>query len=252
MKKVALITGAAHRIGAHIAQEMAAQGWAVALHYHGSHEDAAHVCQVIKEAGGTACAFSADFSSEEDVQNLIPAVITQMGRVDALINNASVFENDTAYDATRESWDLHMAVNLRAPFVLSQNFVSARPVGTFGNIINIIDQRVWNLTPHFASYTISKAGLWTMTQTLAQAFAPNVRVNAIGPGPTLASARQSAEDFEQQYLSVPLKKPTDLVEISNAVLYILGAQAMTGQMIALDGGEHLGWAQGDNHTPPKE
>ncbi|WP_419798848.1 MAG: SDR family oxidoreductase [Terasakiella sp.] len=252
MNKVALITGAAHRIGAYIAQEMARQGWAIALHYHGSRTDAENVCQAIEQSGGTACAFSADFSNEDDVQNLIPAIIAQMGRVDALINNASVFENDTAYDATRESWDLHMAVNLRAPFVLSQKFVAALPTGISGNIINIIDQRVWNLTPHFASYTISKAALWTMTQTLAQAFAPNVRVNAIGPGPTLASARQSAEDFEQQYLSVPLKKPTDLVEISNAVLYILRAQAMTGQMIALDGGEHLGWAQGDNHTPPKE
>jgi len=250
--KVVLITGAAQRIGAHIAKKMAANGWGVALHYHGSQESAEQTCDEICATGGRAQMFSADFCSEDDVDGLVGAVIAQMGRLDVLINNASVFENDTALNATRQSWDLHMAVNLRAPFVLSQKFVSALADGQTGNIINIIDQRVWNLTPHFASYTISKAGLWTMTQTLAQAFAPNVRVNAIGPGPTLASARQSAEDFSQQYLSVPLKKPTDLVEISNAVMYILGAQAMTGQMIALDGGEHLGWAQGDNHTPPKE
>lgn len=250
--KVALITGAAQRIGAHIARELARQGWFIALHYHGSSDDAARVCDEIEQNGGKAQAFHADFSDEQDVQALLPRVIEQTGRVDALINNASVFENDTALNVTRQSWDLHMEVNLRAPFVLSQNFVQSLAEGQPGCIINLIDQRVWNLTPHFASYTISKAALWSMTQTLAQAFAPDVRVNAIGPGPTLPSSRQSVEDFEQQYLSVPLKKPTDLVEISNAVLYILGAQAMTGQMIALDGGEHLGWAQGDNHTPPNE
>jgi len=250
--KVALITGAAHRIGAHIATEMAKQGWAIAVHYHGSSDHAAHLCDQIKKDGGHADYFSADFAIEAEVQQLIGAVVNKMGRIDVLINNASVFENDTALNATRQSWDLHMEVNLRAPFVLSQNFVDALEDGVSGNIINIIDQRVWNLTPHFASYTLSKAALWTMTQTLAQAFAPNVRVNAIGPGPTLASVRQSDEDFEQQFMSVPLKKRTELVDISNTVMYILGAQAMTGQMIALDGGEHMGWAQGDNHTPPKE
>ncbi|SCA58324.1 3-oxoacyl-(acyl-carrier-protein) reductase [Candidatus Terasakiella magnetica] len=250
--KVALITGAAHRIGAHIAKEMAAQGWAVAIHYHGSSDHAQEVCDEIIACGGKAVLFATDFACEEETQSLIGQVIAKMGRLDCLINNASTFKNDTALNATRESWDFHMEVNLRAPFVLSQTFVKEREFGAAGNIINIIDQRVWNLSPHFASYTISKAGLWAMTQTLSQAFAPHVRVNAIGPGPTLPSVRQSEADFQAQFEAVPLKKPTDLLDISNTVLYILGAHSMTGQMIALDGGEHLGWAQGDNHTPPNE
>ncbi|WP_135075589.1 SDR family oxidoreductase [Terasakiella sp. SH-1] len=250
--KTVLITGAAHRIGAHVARELAQQGWAVAIHYHGSSKDAQAVCHEIREQGGVAELFSADFCREDDVQALIPSVLAQMGRLDCLINNASTFVNDTALNATRESWDLHMEVNMRAPYVLSQAFVNEREKGAEGNIINIVDQRVWNLTPHFSTYSLSKAGLWAMTQTLAQAFAPHVRVNAIGPGPTLPSIRQSQEDFQAQYGAVPLQIPTDLLDISNAVLYIMGARSMTGQMIALDGGEHLGWAQGDNHTPPKE
>lgn len=249
--KVALVTGAAHRIGAHIAKAMAGQGWAVAIHYHGSSLDAEAVCAEIRAANGQAEIFHADFACEEEVQGLIARVEEKMGPLDCLINNASVFENDTAFNATRQSWDLHLNVNLRAPFVLMQNFATSCQ-GREGVIINIIDQRVWNLNPHFTSYTLSKAGLWTLTQTLAQAFAPHIRVNAIGPGPTLPSVRQDLADFKRQYLNVPLKKPTDLVEISNAVMYILGANSMTGQMIALDGGEHLGWAQGDNLTSPKE
>ncbi|NVK19759.1 MAG: SDR family oxidoreductase [Methylocystaceae bacterium] len=248
---VALITGGAQRIGAHIAHALAKAGWQVAIHYHGSSSHAEDLRKDIQAAGGGGELFAADFTTEEDVQGLLGTVSDQMGPVTCLINNASIFENDTALNATKDSWDRHMAVNLRAPFVLSQNFAKALD-GANGSIINIIDQRVWNLTPHFTSYTVSKSALWTLTQTLALAFSPNIRVNAIGPGPTLKNVRQSEEDFKAQYEAVALKKPTDLVEISNAVLYILSAQAMTGQMIALDGGEHLGWAQGDNHTPPKE
>ena len=248
---VALITGGAQRIGAHIAQSLAQAGWSVAIHYHGSSAHAEDLRTQIIAQGGQAEIFHADFSAEEDVQGLIARVTEKMGAVTCLINNASVFENDTALSASKESWDLHMAVNLRAPFVLSQNFAKALDGGA-GVIINIIDQRVWNLTPHFTSYTVSKSALWTLTQTLALALSPKIRVNGIGPGPTLKNIRQSEEDFKAQYEAVALKKPTDLVDISNAVLYILSAQAMTGQMIALDGGEHLGWAQGDNHTPPRE
>lgn len=249
--KVALVTGAAQRIGAHIASVLAEAGWAVAIHYHGSSEKAEALADQIRAKGGMAEIFAADFSNEDDVQNLLPAVQSRLGLVQCLINNASVFENDTALTASKESWDLHMGVNLRAPFILCQNFARQKE-GMEGTIINIIDQRVWNLTPHFTSYTVSKAALWTLTQTLALALSPHIRVNAIGPGPTLKNVRQSDADFQAQYEAVALKKPTDLMDISNAVLYILSAQAMTGQMVALDGGEHLGWAQGDNHTPPRE
>ncbi|MDV7341595.1 SDR family oxidoreductase [Terasakiella sp. A23] len=249
--KVALITGAAQRIGAHIATRLAEAGWAVAIHYHGSSRRAEVLAEDIRSRGGVAEIFGADFLHEKDVEGLIKAVARKMGPVTCLINNASVFENDTALTASKESWDLHMAVNLRAPFVLCQAFAKALD-GDEGCIINMVDQRVWNLNPHFTSYTVSKSALWTLTQTLALAFSPNIRVNGIGPGPTLKNIRQSDEDFKAQYEAVALKKPTDLVDISNAVLYILGANSMTGQMIALDGGEHLGWAQGDNHTPPNE
>lgn len=250
--KVALITGAAQRIGEAITRALAADGWAVAIHYHGSSAHGEDLAADICQHGGTAEIFPADFTREEDVQGLVARVEEKMGQVTCLINNASVFENDTALSATLDSWNRHMGVNLRSPFVLSQKFAKSLGTEMTGSIINIIDQRVWNLSPHFTSYTVSKAGLWTLTQTMALALAPNIRINAIGPGPTLPSVRQSAEDFSAQYTSVPLKKQTDLVDISNAVLYILGATSMTGQMIALDGGEHLGWSQGDNKTAPVE
>lgn len=250
--KVALITGAAQRIGAAITRSLADAGWAVAIHYHGSSQHGEKLASEIRAAGGVAEVFAADFVHEADVQNLISHVEKKMGPITCLINNASVFENDTVLSTSLQSWDLHMGVNLRAPFVLSQNFAQSLGGQVKGAIINIIDQRVWNLNPHFTSYTVSKAGLWTLTQTMALALAPNIRVNAIGPGPTLPSIRQSQEDFQMQVETVPLKKQTDLVDISNAVLYILGASSMTGQMIALDGGEHLGWCQGDNKTAPIE
>lgn len=250
--KVALITGAAQRIGAQIAHTLADNGWAVAIHYHGSSILAENVVQDIRARAGCAELFPADFSIEEDVQALIARIERKMGKVTCLINNASVFENDTVLNADFKSWSRHMAVNLRAPFVLCQNFAKSLDSEQAGSIINIIDQRVWNLSPHFTSYTVSKAALWTLTQTLALALAPNIRVNAIGPGPTLASKRQTKEAFCAQYNAIPLKKSTDLVEISNTVLYILGASSLTGQMIALDGGEHLGWGQVDNKMVPLE
>ena len=154
-----------------------------------------------------------------------------------------MFERDEIDSADRESWDRHMETNLRAPFVLSQAFARQLPPEERGCIINILDQRVWNLTPHFTSYTLSKAGLWTLTQTLAMALAPRIRVNGIGPGPTLKNDRQSEEHFAAQWENVPLKRPTAPEEICQAIRFILDAPALTGQMIALDGGEHLGWAQ---------
>lgn len=252
MTRIALVTGAAQRLGAHIAQTLAQEGWHIALHYRGSQAKAEAVQTAIHAQGGQATLFAADFCQEDQVQDLMGHINEQLGPVTALINNASLFENDTALTASKDSWERHMMVNLRAPFILSQTFAQQCPPDQGGCIINMIDQRVWNLSPHFTSYTVSKAGLWTLTQTLAMALAPTIRVNAIGPGPTLPSSRQDLADFQRQYDAVPLKKPTDLVDISSAVVYMLNAQAMTGQMIALDGGEHLGWAQGDNHTPPRE
>ena len=150
---------------------------------------------------------------------------------------------DDHQTATRETWDRHIEINLRAPFVLCQAFADRLPAGCEGNIVNLLDQRVWNLTPYFMSYTVSKSALWTLTQTLALAMAPQIRVNGIGPGPALASEFQSDAQFERQWRRMPLRRGTTPEEICHALRFILAAPSMTGQMIALDGGQHLGWAQ---------
>lgn len=245
---VALITGAAQRIGRAIALDLGRGGWTVAVHYNRSADAAADVVAEIKAAGGRAAAFQADLAQEDQMQTLLPAVVGKLGPVGCLVNNASLFDYDSAASATRESWDRHMEVNLRAPFVLSQAMARLLPAEALGAVVNIIDERVWNLTPHFVTYTLSKAGLWTMTQTLALALAPRIRVNGIGPGPTLANHRQSEEQFRRQCESMPLERGTTPEEICDAVRFILGAPAMTGQMIALDGGQHLGWVQSPQHA----
>lgn len=240
---VALVTGAARRIGRAIALALADSGWPVAVHFHGSGDDAARLRDEIGRLGGQAEVFQADLGREEETQALLPSVTDAMGPVLCLVNNASIFERDEAATVSRASWDAHMETNLRAPFVLMQNLAAMLPGGCGGNVINLVDERVWNLTPHFVSYTLSKAGLWTLTQTMAQALAPRIRVNAIGPGPTLPSPRQTREQFERQSAIMPLGRGATPDEIADAVRFILAAPAMTGQMIALDGGQHLGWQQ---------
>src|SRR3954452_13396048 len=242
-KKSVLITGAGKRIGRAIALDLAAQGWGVAVHYFTSKNDADHVVAEIARRGGRAAAIHANLGFEAETADLVPAAVEQVGPLTALINNASVFERDEIDSADRRSWDRHMETNLRAPLVLSQAFARQLPPEERGCIVNILDQRVWNLTPHFISYTLSKAGLWTLTQTLAMALAPRIRVNGIGPGPTLPSPRQSAQQFLDRCRKMPLRRGTSPDEIAAALRFILAASAMTGQMIALDGGEHLGWAQ---------
>jgi NAD(P)-dependent dehydrogenase (short-subunit alcohol dehydrogenase family) len=243
MMGTALVTGAGKRIGRAIALALADAGYDVAVHYSASRADAESVAAAIEAKGRRAIVLAADLAREAETTALLAAAATALGPVTCLINNASVFERDEALTVSRESWDAHLEINLRAPFVLMQEFARRLPESSFGAIINLLDQRVWNLTPHFVSYTLSKAGLWTLTQMMAMALAPRVRVNAIGPGPTLPSPRQSAEQFARQQASVPLKRGATPEEIAAAVRFILGAAAMTGQMIALDGGQHLGWAQ---------
>ena len=238
--RTALVTGAARRIGRAIALDLARHGWAVAVHYHRSEEDAAEVVRRIAAEGGRAASLRADLAREEEAASLVERAAAELGPLTCLVNNASLFELDLADTVTRASWDAHLETNLRAPFVLTQAFARQLPEGESGHVINLLDQRVWNLTPYFVSYTVSKTGLWTLTRSLALALAPRIRVNAVGPGPALRSPRQAEADFARQCEATPLKRGTTPEEICDAVRFILAAPALTGQMIALDGGQHLG------------
>jgi NAD(P)-dependent dehydrogenase (short-subunit alcohol dehydrogenase family) len=241
--KAALVTGAGKRIGRAIALALAEAGWAVAIHYNHSEAEANETVAAIEAKGGRARTVRADLADEAATQTLIERAGTLVGPLTLLVNNASIFENDLWNTVTRESWNQHVQVNLRAPFVLIQEFARRRPKGVPANVVNLVDERVWNPTPYFVSYTVSKMGLWGLTQTLALALAPEVRVNAIGPGPTLQSTHQTEEQFRRQWSMMPLRRPIGVEEICRALQFILDAPSMTGQMIALDGGQHLGWAQ---------
>jgi NAD(P)-dependent dehydrogenase (short-subunit alcohol dehydrogenase family) len=245
----ALVTGAAKRIGRAIALDLARRGFDVGIHYSTSAADAQTLAAEIAALGQRAFLFQADLANEAAVQKLARDAREALGPIGVLVNNASTFERDEIDDATRADWDMHMEANLRAPFVLIQEMARHLPANAEGAAINLIDQRVWNLTPHFTTYTLSKAGLWTLTQTLALALAPRMRVNAIGPGPTLANVRQDPAQFARQVASVPLQRAPSLDEVCAAVRFLIEARTVTGQMIALDGGQHLNWGAPGIHQP---
>lgn len=242
-RKVVLITGAGRRIGRAIALAMAREGWRVGVHYRKSRADAEALIAEIGAVGGTAVPLQADLASLADVGALIPRCSSALGPVSCLINNASEFQPDTLATTTAASWHLHLDVNLKAPVFLAQAMAEQLPEDMPGNVVNLIDQRVWKPTPDFFSYTVSKAGLWAATKTLAQALAPRVRVNAIGPGPVLRSVHQTADEFAAEVDGTLLGHGPTSEEIAAAVCFILAAPSLTGQMIALDAGQHLAWAQ---------
>lgn len=234
-----LITGASRRIGRAIALDMARLGWAVGIHYRKSRTEAGALLVEIEDRGGKAALIEGDLSRFQCLEALVADCAAKIGAPSCLINNASEFLLDTVESTDEATWDTHLDVNLKAPVFLAQAVARHLPQGCSGNIINIIDQRVWKLTPDFFSYTISKAGLWTATRTLAQGLAPRIRVNAIGPGPVLRSVHQTDADFEAEALSTLLHTGPSIDEITAAVRFILSSPSMTGQMIALDGGQHL-------------
>ena len=245
----ALVTGAGARLGRAMALYLADRGFDVAVHYHASRDEAEAVVARIAAKGRQAVAVRADLLDEEATAELVPAAIAGLGGpLTCLVNNASIFEDDTIETATRDSWDRHIGSNLRAPFVLTQKFAAQAPDAVADEngephaqalIVNMIDQRVRNLRPDYASYTIAKAGLWVMTQTTAQALAPRVRVNAIGPGPTLQGAHQTAAQFQAERAKTLLKRGVGLSDITGALGYFLDSPAITGQMLAVDSGQHL-------------
>ncbi len=251
----ALVTGAARRLGRAMALELARCGHDVALHYATSRQEAQALADEIAALGRRAVTIQADLLDEAQVATLLPRATEALGGpVLTLVNNASVFEYDNIETATRRSWDRHMESNLRAPFVLIQALAAQMPEPDLdargeplarGLAVNMIDQRVRKLTPEFMSYTIAKMGLWALTRTAAQALAPKIRVNAIGPGPTLRGHRQSEEHFRRQRRSTVLGRGADPEDVAGALAYLVSARAVTGQLICVDGGQHLAWQTPD-------
>jgi NAD(P)-dependent dehydrogenase (short-subunit alcohol dehydrogenase family) len=245
MDQTALVTGGAQRIGRRIVERLAHERYAVAIHCNRSTKQADELAASIRQQGGRAVVVQADLADRHSVASLIASATRELGSLSLLVNNASAFEPDEIGNLSEDRWDRHFAINLRAPAFLAQHFAGQLPEDQAGCIVNIVDQRVWKPTPQFFSYTLTKAALFTATRTMAQALAPRIRVNAIGPGPTLANERQAEEDFANQSRSVLLGRGGTPDEIAEAVLYLARASSVTGQMIAVDGGQHLAWETPD-------
>jgi NAD(P)-dependent dehydrogenase (short-subunit alcohol dehydrogenase family) len=250
--RAALVTGGARRLGRAVALALADAGFAVAVHCHRSIADAEATAAEIRARGVAAAVLPADLTDEAASAALIPLAQAALGPIGVLVNNASEFTRDEWHDTTRASWDAHLEPNLRAPFVLMQRFAQALPADAEGAIINMLDERVWSITPHFVSYTVSKAGLWALTQSMALALAPRIRVNGIGPGAALPNERQSQEQFDRMSGATPLGRGTDPDEIARAAIALLALPSVTGQMLALDGGQHLQWSAARPGRVPEE
>ncbi len=246
---IALVTGAATRLGAAMAEALATAGWAVVVHHRSGTDEARALVRRIAAAGGRAATLKADLAARSQRRALIGRAAAKFGPLTLLVNNASAFEPDAAADLDEALWDSHFAVHVEAPAFLARDFAAQLPGDVQGNIVNIVDERVLHLTPNYFSYTLSKAALWTMTQTLAQSFAPRIRVNAIGPGPTLREKGQSAAAFRRAQAALPLGYGAGAADIAEALLYLLAARTVTGQMLALDGGRHVGFPAARGPTP---
>jgi len=243
----ALVTGGGRRIGRAICLALARAGFDVAIHYRSDPEEARAVADEVRALGRRAATVQADLTDEAQVHGLVPAAVAALGPLSVLVNNASVFEDDRVGSLDRRTWDRHLDTNLRAPVVLAEAFAGQEaggpPVGA--SIINLLDQRVLKPDPRFFSYALSRNGLWWATRTLAQALAPRIRVNGVGPGPTLPSIHQTPDEFAAEAAGTLLQRPGNPEAIAAAVLWLVDAELVTGQMIAVDGGQHLAWLTPD-------
>ena len=243
--RAALVTGAARRIGRAIALALSEAGYAIAIHAHRAIAEADALRADIARAGGRAEIVRADLADHAAVMALVPSAVAAVGPLTLLINNAAMFEPDEIGKLDRALWDRQFAVDLRAPVFLAESFAAQAPRGADASIVNVLDQRVLKPTPQFVSYGLAKSALHTATRTLAQALAPGVRVNAVAPGPTFASSRQQPADFGAQAAALPLGRGPSAEEIAAAVVYLAGARSVTGQTIAVDGGQHIAWRTPD-------
>jgi NAD(P)-dependent dehydrogenase (short-subunit alcohol dehydrogenase family) len=240
-----LVTGGARRIGRAIVVDLASHGFGVAIHCNRSREEGEALRQEIVDCGGRAVLLQADLTDSQAIAELIPSAERELGPLSILVNCASIFENDTAADFSWDTWDRHFAIHAKAPAMLARVFAERLAPGREGLVVNIVDERVLRPNPRYFTYFLSKAALWAATRTMAQALAPQVRVNAIGPGPTLPSKRQTDQDFAAQVEGLILQRGPGLDEFGATIRYLWQARSVTGQMIALDGGQHLAWRTPD-------
>ncbi|MGE7369922.1 SDR family oxidoreductase [Neorhizobium sp. NPDC001467] len=243
--RTVLVTGAARRIGAAICSDLAANGFSVAIHANETIDEAERLAARLRQGGASAIAVQADLLDPDKAKDLIPRVAGELGPVGLLVNNASIFREDSAEAFDASAFEQHFAIHVKVPSILSGAFLAQLPDDASGLIVNMIDQRVWALTPRFYSYTLSKSALWTATQTLAQAYGPRVRVNAIGPGPSFRSPRQTDEDFQSQLSALILQQGPAPEEFGATIRFLFNTPSITGQMVALDGGQHLAWQTPD-------
>lgn len=243
--KCALITGGAKRIGRAITLDLAAHGFAVAIHCNSSREEAERLAAAIVAEGGRAYVLQADLTDSARADRLVDEAAAALGTIDLVVNNASLFVEDSVADFTDDVWDRHFALHVKVPTIIARGFARALSDDRSGLIVNMVDQRVWRPSPRYFSYTLSKAALWMATRTMAQALAPRIRVNAVAPGPTLPDPGQEAEAFARETAVLPLGRGPSLPEFGATIRYLWEMSSVTGQMIALDGGKHLAWQTSD-------